>query len=157
MKRKNILLIVIITFLSLTSCQKQRGVDPTTGLSFESQNENTIKMPAKSNLPETSMTFEKEVHDFGTVNEGDKVDYTFNFINSGKNDLQITNAVGSCGCTVPEYPKELLKPRASGKIKVSFNSAGKSGKNEKSVTLTANIANQYQVIKIKANIEPKTK
>lgn len=156
MNKKNILVVTIIAFLNLTSCQKQVGVDPNTGLPPVSISE-TNGMPAKSNLPETTMTFEHDEHDFGSIKDGSKVDYTFNFTNSGKNDLQITNAVGSCGCTVPEYPKELVKPGASGKIKVSFNSAGKSGKQEKSVTLTANIANQYQVIRIKANIEPKTK
>lgn len=156
MNIKNILLVIIVAFLSFISCQKQNGVDPNTGLPPVSISE-INGMPAKSNLPETTMTFEHEEHDFGIINEGDKVDCTFNFTNSGTNDLQITNAVGSCGCTVPEYPKELVKPGASGKIKVSFNSAGKSGKQEKSVTLTANIANQYQVIRIKANIEPKTK
>jgi Protein of unknown function (DUF1573) len=156
MRKKNILVVTIIAFLSLTSCQKQVGVDPNTGLPPVSISE-INGMPAKSNLPETTMTFEHDEHDFGNIKDGDKVDYIFNFTNSGKNDLQITNAVGSCGCTVPEYPKELVKPGASGKIKVSFNSAGKSGKQEKSVTLTANIANQFQVIRIKANIEPKTK
>jgi Protein of unknown function (DUF1573) len=157
MNRKNSLLVIFIAFLSLTSCQKQVGVDPNTGLPPVSQYSGIAGNAPKSNLPETTMTFEHDEHDFGNIKDGDKVDYTFSFTNSGKNDLQITNAVGSCGCTVPEYPKELVKPGESGKIKVSFNSAGKSGKQEKSVTLTANIANQYQVIRIKANIEPKTK
>jgi Protein of unknown function (DUF1573) len=157
MNRKNILALVIVAFLSFTSCKKQEGVDPNTGLPTVIQTSDNYGMPAKSNLPETTITFEHDEHDFGIINEGVKVDYTFNFTNSGNNDLQITNAVGSCGCTVPEYPKELIKPREKAKIKVSFNSAGKSGKQEKSVTLTANIANQYQVIHIKANIEPQKK
>jgi Protein of unknown function (DUF1573) len=157
MNRKNSLVIIILAFLSIASCRKQIGVDPNTGLPPVAQTSEVNAAPAKSNLPETTMTFENDVHDFGNIKEGVTVDYTFNFTNSGQNDLQITNAIGSCGCTVPEYPKGLLKPGEASKIKVSFNSSGKSGKQEKSVTLTANIANQYQLIRIKANIEPKTK
>ncbi len=154
MIKKNILVVTVITFLSLTSCQKQIGVDPNTGLLPATTSESTVQ-PVKSNLPETTMTFEKDVHDFGTIAAGDVVNYTFVFTNSGKNDLQITNAAGSCGCTVPEYPKEIIKPSESGKIKVSFNSAGKSGKQEKSVTITANIAGHYQIVRVKSNIKPK--
>ncbi len=157
MNRKISLLITFLAFLSLTSCQKQVGVDPNTGLAPVTQTSGINGAPTKSNLPETTITFEHDEHDFGNIKEGDNVDYTFNFTNSGQNDLQITNAQGSCGCTVPEYPKGLLKPGEASKIKVSFSSAGKSGKQEKSVTLTANIANQFKVIRIKANIEPKTK
>jgi Protein of unknown function (DUF1573) len=156
MNRSSIVVITTI-ILSLLSCNKQVGVDPNTGMPPVITNTLNNGVVPKSNLPETTMTFEQDTHDFGTINEGDTVDYVFNFTNSGKNDLQITNAQGSCGCTVPEYPKELIKPGQSSKIKVSFSSAGKSGKQEKSVTLTANIANQFQIIRIKANINPKTK
>ena len=156
MNRNNIIVVTTI-ILSFLACNKQVGVDPNTGLTPVVTNLMNNGVVPKSNLPETVMTFENDEYDFGTINEGDTVDYIFNFTNSGKNDLQITNARGSCGCTVPEFPKELITPGESSKIKVSFSSAGKSGKQEKSVTLTANIANQFQIIRIKANILPKTK
>jgi hypothetical protein len=65
---------------------------------------------------------DKEVHDFGTINEGDMVETEFLVTNDGEVDLIISDAKGSCGCTVPEPPKEPIKPGASAPIKVTFNS-----------------------------------
>lgn len=82
------------------------------------------------------MKFNVLEHNFGTIKQGESVTYEFKFKNSGKEPLIINTAVGSCGCTVPEYPKEPIKPNGSGVIKVTFNSAGKSGPQDKTVTLT---------------------
>ena len=109
--------------------------------------------PANGKFP--VMTFDKTEHDFGTINDGDKVTYSFTFKNTGASDLIISNAVGSCGCTVPEYPKEPLKPGESAKMKVSFNSAGKSGRQQKTVTIATNTATGKETLTIKANITPK--
>lgn len=109
--------------------------------------------PADGKYP--AMTFSKTDHDFGKINEGDKVTYYFDFKNTGEADLLIKNATGSCGCTVPEFPKEPVKPGESGKIKVSFNSAGKPGQQKKSVTITANTANGTEKLNITANVTPK--
>lgn len=84
------------------------------------------------------MKFEKESHDFGKIKQGDKVSYDFKFTNDGKSPLIITDAVASCGCTTPEWPKTPVKPGESGLIKVVFNSAGKTGLQDKQITITAN-------------------
>jgi hypothetical protein len=102
-----------------------------------------------------AMTFAKSEHDFGKINEGDKVTYNFAFKNTGQADLLITGAKGSCGCTVPEFPKEPVKPGESGKIKVSFNSTGKPGQQHKTVTITANTINGTEKLNITANVTPK--
>jgi hypothetical protein len=99
------------------------------------------------------MSFESKEHDFGTITQGDKVTHDFKFTNSGEGDLVISKAKGSCGCTVPEYPKEAIKPGESGTIKVSFNSAGKRGETEKTVTLFCNTKDSIEILKIKATIE----
>jgi len=99
------------------------------------------------------MTFEKKEHNFGVINQNSIVEYTFKFKNTGSKDLLISNAQGSCGCTIPEYPKEAIKPSESGKIKVSFNSAGKSGNQQKSVTLTANTEVGKELLTINAQIK----
>lgn len=109
--------------------------------------------PADGKYP--VMTFAKVEHDFGIINSGDKVTYTFDFKNTGEADLLITAAKGTCGCTVPEFPKDPIKPGASGKIKVMFNSSGKSGQQMKSVNISTNTANVTETIKIKANITKK--
>jgi hypothetical protein len=83
--------------------------------------------------------FEKESFDFGKIKQGDKVSYDFKFINTGKSPLIIKDAVASCGCTIPEWhPKTPVLPGNGGVISVTFNSAGKSGLQDKQITITAN-------------------
>lgn len=82
------------------------------------------------------MTFEVLEYNFGTIKQGEVVTREYKFKNTGKEPLIINNAVGSCGCTVPDYPKEPIKPNGTGIIKVTFNSAGKLNQQDKTVTLT---------------------
>lgn len=98
------------------------------------------------------MTFEKEFHDFGKITAGEKVTYSFKFTNTGKSDLIISTAAGSCGCTVPEFPKEPIKPGKTGYIKVQFNSEGRSGIQEKQVTIIANTIPNTNELKIKSEV-----
>jgi len=106
--------------------------------------------PADGKYP--AIKFEQEEHDFGQINQGDNVSHIFKFKNTGEADLIISKAKGSCGCTVPEYPKEPIKPGATGEIKVSFNSAGKKGKQTKSVTLETNTEKGSEHLQIHASI-----
>ena len=106
--------------------------------------------PADGKYP--VMTFETKEHDFGQITQGDKVTYSFKFKNTGEADLFITSARGTCGCTIPEYPKEAVKPGESAKIKVSFNSAAKKGQTGKSVFLTCNTKEGKEELKIKSTI-----
>ena len=85
-----------------------------------------------------AITFEKNNFDFGKVKQGAKVTHEFNFINNGTDPLVITNATASCGCTIPDYPKEPVLPGKSGKIKVVFDTAGKTGMQNKIVSITSN-------------------
>jgi len=103
----------------------------------------------------TEITFENTEHDFGTITQGDKVTYDFKFKNTSKSELLIKDAKGSCGCTVPEYPKDPISPGQEDIIKVSFNSAGKIGDQIKSVTLFCNIPEGVKVLHIKSNIVSK--
>lgn len=86
--------------------------------------------------PGPTMKFEELDHNFGTIKQGESVTYIFKFKNDGKEPLIINTAVGSCGCTVPEYPKEPIRPNGAGEIKVTFNSTGKSGPQDKTITIT---------------------
>ena len=96
------------------------------------------------------MTFEEVAHDFGKVSEGESVQHVYKFKNTGKAPLVITNANGSCGCTVPSWPKEPIAPGAGGEIKVSFNSTGKSGREEKEITVLANTIPNKSTLRISA-------
>lgn len=104
----------------------------------------------KSNLPD--MKFEEEMHDFGRITQGEKVSFAFKFTNTGKSNLIITSAAGSCGCTVPEWPKEPILPGKEGKINVVFSSEGKSGIQEKSINIVTNCEPSTRVVKIKTDI-----
>lgn len=102
-----------------------------------------VNIPASASVDSTSdqlpvFEFADETHDFGTITQGEKISYSFRFKNSGKTDLIISSAKGSCGCTVPEYPKSPIASGKEGKIDVVFDSDGKSGKQNKTVTLVAN-------------------
>ena len=84
------------------------------------------------------MKFDKDTHDFGKIKSGDKVTWEFKFTNTGKSPLIVKDAIASCGCTKPEWPQTPIKPGESAAIKVTFNSLGKMGLQDKQITITAN-------------------
>ena len=113
--------------------------------------------PANTTASATGPTFkfEAEEYNFGSAKQGDVITYEFKFTNAGKEPLIITSASGSCGCTVPNYPKEPIKPGEKGSIKVSFNTAGKAGMQDKTVTIKSNAKEGDKVIHVKGNVETK--
>ena len=98
--------------------------------------------------------FSKEVHDYGTIENGANGQCTFEFKNTGNAPLIISNAKGSCGCTVPQCPKVPIAPGATGKIEVKFNSKGKKNKQTKKVTVTANTDPAQTILTITADVTP---
>ena len=100
-----------------------------------------------------TMDFADTVHDFSTVHENERVTCEFTFTNNGKTPLIINSATGSCGCTVPDYPRDPIAPGQSGTMKVTFNSAGKSGHQEKSVEIHTNTVRSVHMLFIKADIK----
>ena len=94
-----------------------------------------------------------QVWDFGTITQGDSPEFTFTFINNGSEPMIISNAKGSCGCTVPSWPKEPIPPNGTGEINVKFNSKNKKGTQNKTVTLTANTTPPTTKLRVTGNIE----
>lgn len=90
---------------------------------------------------------------FGTIKQGDVINHEFSFTNTGKEPLIITESHGSCGCTVPQWPKEPIKKGEKGVIKVTFNSAGKMGMQDKTVTITSNAKSNPKIIHLKGTVE----
>jgi len=123
------LILSLITASVLMACN-QAGTTTTDKAAATTTTTTTANAPV--------MKFEFETHDFGKIKQGDKTSYQFKFTNTGKSPLIITNAVASCGCTTPEWPKAPLQPGESGKISIVFNSAGKGGLQDKLITITAN-------------------
>jgi hypothetical protein len=149
---KNIIIGLVLVAFSITSC-KENVANKIKQDNLEVAKERDYKM----NEGAAAMTFAKKEHDFGTINEGDIVETIFTFKNTGKTELIITKAVGSCGCTIPEWPQEPISVGGSGEIKVKFNSNGKPNNQRKTITLTTNTAQGKEVVVIKAQVTPKQK
>ena len=98
------------------------------------------------------MTFTEEEYDFGTIKEGEIVKHTFAFRNTGDVPLIIKNASASCGCTVPDWPKEPIAPGAKSRIEVQFNSKNKTGNINKTVSIQANTDPPLTTLQIKGTV-----
>lgn len=98
------------------------------------------------------MEFDSLVKDFGTITQGEKVTKTYAFTNTGNSELVITSAKGSCGCTVPDYPRKPIAPGESGKITVRFDSQGKNGKQHKKIHIVCNTTPPNNTIAIKGEV-----
>jgi hypothetical protein len=118
----------------------------------QAQAQQPTESEVKPEGPLPGMQFSKEEHDFGTINDGDIVEHKFSFKNVGDAPLIITNATATCGCTVPEWPKEPIAVGASGDILVRFNSRNKPGNQAKTVTITANTFPSANKVRIRANV-----
>lgn len=97
-------------------------------------------------------SFEEEAHDFGQIPQGDQPSTSFVFTNTGDAPLIITSAKGSCGCTVPKWPTEPIAPGERGQIDVTFDSNGRTGRQMKTVTLTANTVPNTKVLTITSEV-----
>lgn len=140
---------VIVTFVLFSiifSCKKSNSLEDLEGKYIEEQ---------LAKHPKTEIEFDKTEHDFGTINQGEIVETQFMLKNIGANDLYVAQARASCGCTVPEVTKEAIKPGKSTPIKVKFDSNGKQGNVEKTITITCNSEDLVEQVKIKANIKTK--
>lgn len=123
-------------FSACNSSEKKNSEDKTVSSDLVTNPITASGNKVKSDLP--VMEFETDKHDFGLIMEGEKVAHTFIFTNAGGSDLLISSASSTCGCTVPTFSKEPIKPGEKGKIEVIFNSAGKPGANHKQVKILTN-------------------
>ena len=123
----------------------QGGATPTNAAEPETKPEGPLPV----------FEFASIEHDFGTINEGDVVEHTFEFTNNGEAPLIIQDAKGSCGCTVPTWSKEPIPVGGKGMITAKFNSKGKPNLQNKTVTITANTWPKQTRLKIKAMVTPK--
>ena len=111
------------------------------------------QQPAKPQAPATNVSFAQMAHDFGNIKQDSENKHVFEFTNTGENPLIIENAKGSCGCTVPEYPKEPIMPGEKGEIKVVYKPGKQQGSQNKTVTITANTTPKDTRLSISADVE----
>jgi len=149
--RKNSIVLVALLSLGFVSCKDNASAK------IDASNLETAKeRDAKINMGTAIIEFDTRDYDFGTVNEGEVVEGIFKITNKGKTDLIITGASATCGCTVPEWPKDPIKPGDSGELKFSFDSKGRTGKQSKSITLQTNTAEVTETLRIGGTVTPKS-
>ena len=146
MKSNRHIIIFLLTSFILISCNE------SASSKIKSDNQNKTQVQQSY----AEITFDRIFHDFGTIKEGEIAKTVFSFTNTGENDLYIVDAIGSCGCTVPKYPKNTpIKPGESGKIEVNFDSNGRPSLQQKMVKVSANTLSGGELLRIQAFVEPK--
>jgi len=114
----------------------------------------SIQAQEKQVNPQDSIVFEKTTHDYGTIVQGADGNSEFKFTNKGKSPIILSNVHASCGCTVPEWPKEPILPGKTSSIKVTYNTAN-LGSFGKTISVSSNAVNSTVVLTIKGNVTPK--
>ena len=132
-----------LILLSFLSCQERRK-----SILADDQAQK-IEIALKDS---TEVEIIDSVYNFGKVADGAVVEYNFRFKNIGTKSLVITNASASCGCTIPEKPEKPILPGEIGYIKVAFDSKGKIGMNNKSITVNSNAKPEFPVLFITGEV-----
>ncbi|CAN5196496.1 hypothetical protein BH09BAC3_BH09BAC3_02510 [soil metagenome] len=140
----------------LAQLETNKGTSTPPSVASPGVSDATTPLPEeKPEGPLPIAQFETIDHDFGTVNEGKKVSYTYKIKNTGQAPLIIQNAAPSCGCTVPDWTKEPIPVGGSGFVKAEFDTNGKGGINNKTITVTANTWPKTTTLRFKAMVTPK--
>jgi len=126
-----------------------------TKATVKSESKMTAKGESKTSFPK--IQFEQKIFDYGMIEQGEKVQYRFNFTNTGSSDLIIKNAEASCGCTMPSYPFVPIKPGETGSIGVTFSSVGKMGTQRPSITVTSNAQPKVTTLYLEGFVTDKIK
>lgn len=144
-----------IALVTLSACNNEtKGDDKAVEVTTDLINNNATAAEGavvdEANAPK--FEFEETVMQFGEISQGEKVKRMFTFTNVGKTSLIISDAKGSCGCTVPLWPRNPIAPGEEGEIEVVFNSNGKSGHVKNTVTLVANTVPNVMVLAIEGDV-----
>jgi hypothetical protein len=102
-----------------------------------------------------AIRFKSEKHDFGKIKEGTQASYSFEFSNTGKTPVVISNVQPSCGCTTPEWTREPIMPGKTGKVTAIYNTVGRPGNFSKTITVVNNGEVSQIILTIQGNVVPK--
>ncbi len=149
MKRISLLVLLFLVACKSNTDTNNKGQLPTS-LVNNPRSANGVDNESAALKP--TMDFADTLHDFGTIHQDEVVNYEFSFTNNGKSPLVISSAAGSCGCTVPQYPHDPVQPGKTAIMKVTFNSSGKQGHQEKSVTIHTNTLRSTHMLYIKGEV-----
>lgn len=154
--KKIILSVFSFVFLAaLVSCEKNDNVGGNSTDATKNSKDTTAaptnppvdkEQQKADSLPKTTVKWAEENYDFKKIKEGEKVSHKFIVENTGQNDLVLTKVKPSCGCTATSFTQEPIKPGTKGFVDIEFNSAGKSGTQQKSITVTGNFEGGTQKV-----------
>ena len=153
MKKYFLFITLLIIISSCDVKRKDKIADDSKLDSIKLVQQKMVQDDAMKNT--TTVQMIDSAYNFGTITEGEKVEYSYRFKNTGTNPLVIFEAHASCGCTVPEKPEKPILPGETGFLKVVFNSTGKKGHNEKDITVSANANPAFPVLKLSGEIKEK--
>jgi hypothetical protein len=151
MKKITYIIALLVVSSILTACDKGNAAAKIDKEKLETAKSRDVDIKKGA----ASISFENKEYDFGTVAEGEIVETTFKVTNSGKTDLVISDAKVTCGCTVPVWPKEAIKPGETKDIKVRFNTNGKKNRQQKNITLITNTESGREILVLKGMVTPK--
>tara|TARA_R110002072_G_scaffold13058_15_gene55333 strand:- start:902 stop:1468 length:567 start_codon:yes stop_codon:yes gene_type:complete len=114
--------------------------------------DNEATLPPQNTGPKTSIEFTETEYDFGTIDQNTSNPKVFTFKNTGSEPLIISDAKGSCGCTVPRYPREPIAPGETGEIEVVYSPGNQKNQQTKTVTIVANTDPETTVLRVTANV-----
>lgn len=120
-------------------------------------NPKTASSTPRKAVPKPVIKWQTKVHDFGWINEGEKVKFSYHFKNVGNEPLIILEATADCGCTVPSYSKRPVPPGGSGSLDVIFDSKSKAGRQDKKITILANTIPNYSELRIQGMVDNRPK
>ncbi len=131
--KKTILTLSIFAFSLVAAFAQQNNSQPANGPEIE---------------------FDKKVHDYGTIQQGDNGSCEFKFTNTGNEPLILSNVISSCGCTVPKWPRTPILPGKTETIKVTYDTK-RLGTISKQVTVLSNAKTNREILKIKGSVQKK--
>lgn len=156
MKKVFVTLFCLSLSTAVLHAQDTKKVTTTTTATTTAQQPAATPPAAPAPNPDAGVfKFEEETHDFGTVPEGPLAEYDFEFKNTGKSPIVITEAHGSCGCTVPKWPSEPILPKHKAVIHVAYTTNGRQGMINKDVIITSNAQQNPMRLHITGNVTPK--
>jgi|TARA_B110000263_G_scaffold225586_1_gene216671 hypothetical protein len=149
--------ILICSFIFIVSSCNYDGLDSNNKVKSDRLNPDLVKnnqslIKENNKIGQAIIEVDNLEFDFGEITEGESASHNYKIKNVGTGDLIISSAKGSCGCTVPEWPKDPIKPGEEGNVRVTFNSKSKKGNQSKRVTLLTNTIPNVTILTIKGNV-----
>lgn len=145
--------LLLLSCFVLWNCS---GGSNTTTSNASSEAADSLSDADKAFFETTQIKWIETEHDFGSITEGAQVEHRYHAVNIGTSPLLISNASASCGCTIPNWPKEPISVGDTAEIFVEFNSEGRVGKQNKRITISTNTSPNVNVLILKGEVQSKS-